>query len=91
MQNEMLRSTQRDACSEGRKNVQSSVFSVQSSTLGRSELALLYFPNLSPKSAWQKLRRWFAINPRLQPLTTMTRRTFTPAELSLIYSELGEP
>ena len=84
MQNEMLRSTQRDACSEGRKNV-------QSSTLGRSELALLYFPDLSPKSAWQKLRRWFAINPRLQPLTTMTRRTFTPAELSLIYSELGEP
>ena len=63
----------------------------QNKVLGRSELALLYFPSLSSKSAWQKLRRWFEINPHLKSLTTLTRRTFTPAEITLIYSELGEP
>ena len=61
------------------------------STLGRTELALRYFPGLTSKSAWQKLRRWFAINPRLRALTELSRRTFTPAELALIHSELGEP
>ena len=59
--------------------------------LGRTELARLYFPMLSSKSAWQKLRRWFAVNPRLRGLTGLARRSFTPAELALIYSELGEP
>ena len=59
--------------------------------LGRSELAQLYFPRLCQKSAWQKLRRWLIINPRLRHLVALTRRTFTPAELSLIYAELGEP
>ena len=29
--------------------------------------------------------------PRLKHLAELTRRTFTPAEVQLIYSELGEP
>ena len=60
-------------------------------TFGRSELAQLYFPQLHQKSAWQKLRQWLSINPRLRHLADITRRTFTPAEVSLIYAELGEP
>ena len=63
----------------------------QIKTFGRSELAQLYFPQLQQKSAWQKLRQWFSINPRLRQLSSLSRRTFTPAEVSLIYAELGEP
>ena len=52
---------------------------------GRSELAQQYFPQISPMSAWRKFREWLVLNPSL------TRRTFTPAEVQLIYTELGEP
>ncbi len=43
------------------------------------------------KSAWQKLKSWLQVNPRLTHLAHLSRRTFTPAELTLIYAELGEP
>ena len=59
--------------------------------IGRSELAHLYFPNLEQKCAWQKLRRWLHLNPRLRPLTVIRRHTFSPQEVQLIYDELGEP
>jgi hypothetical protein len=42
-------------------------------------------------SAWRKFREWFVLNPRLSSLASVTRRTFTPAEVQLIYNELGEP
>ena len=60
-------------------------------TLGRSELAQQYFPGLTAMSAWRKLKEWLDFNPRLQHLRDLTRRTFTPAEVQLIYAELGEP
>lgn len=60
-------------------------------TFGRTELAQLYFPNLLPKTAWEKLRSWFEINERLSPLLHTGRRTFTPAEVALIIDQLGEP
>ena len=63
----------------------------QIKTIGRSELAQLYFPQLQQKSAWQKLRQWLSINPRLRPLASLSRRTFSPAEVAQIYAELGEP
>ena len=47
---------------------------------GRSELAQQYFPQISPMSAWRKFREWLVLNPSL-----------TPAEVQLIYTELGEP
>ena len=31
------------------------------------------------------------LNPSLRSLASVTRRTFTPAEVQLIYTELGEP
>ena len=58
---------------------------------GRSELAQQYFPKLSSMSAWRKFKEWLDYNPRLQHLIQLTRRTFTPAEVQLIYTELGEP
>ena len=62
-----------------------------SRTFGRSELAQQYFPKLSSMSAWRKFKEWLDYNPRLQYLIQLTRRTFTPAEVQLIYTELGEP
>ena len=59
--------------------------------MNRSELAQLYFPTLLKKSAWQKLKSWLAMNPRLRPLAGTGRRTFTPAEVAKIIAELGEP
>ena len=58
---------------------------------GRTELAQRYFPTMESRSAWQKLRSWLQLNPRLQPLLLNRRRTFTPAEVQLIFLEIGEP
>ena len=60
-------------------------------TFGRSELAQEYFPQLSSMSAWRKFKEWLDYNPQLRHLVNLTRRTFTPAEVQLIYAELGEP
>jgi hypothetical protein len=71
---------------------QSSFFRDQSpKTFKRSELAMLYFPNLKPMSAWEKFKEWLEDTPRLRPLARITRRTYTPAEVHLIYEELGQP
>ena len=58
---------------------------------GRSELAQQYFPQLTAMSAWRKFKEWLDFNPRLRHLSSISRRTFTPAEVHLIYTELGDP
>ena len=63
----------------------------QTKTFGRSELAQQYFPGLTSMSAWRKFKEWLDYNPRLRHLLSLTRRTFTPAEVEQIYSELGAP
>lgn len=63
----------------------------QTKTFGRSELAQQYFPGLTSMSAWRKFKEWLDYNPRLRHLLSLTRRTFTPAEVEQIYSELGTP
>ena len=60
-------------------------------TYGRTELATHYFPWMRPDAAWHKLRSWLRINPRLSHFYDLRRRSFTPAEVSLIFAELGEP
>ena len=60
-------------------------------TYGRTELAQNYFPKLTSEGAWHKLRSWFRLNPRLSHFYELRRRSFTPAEVQLIFSELGEP
>ena len=62
---------------------------------GRTELALLYNPQLSPKSAWQKLQHWIDV---CQPLKEELRQLgytgrqciFTPRQVSRIVHYLGE-
>ena len=58
-------------------------------SFGRTELAQRYFPGLTPDGAWHKLRAWLHLNPRLSHFYDLRRRTFTPAEVQLIYAELG--
>ena len=63
----------------------------QCMTMGRTELAQRYFPFILPKSAWEKLKMLLLEDPALQHLATLRRRTFSPAEVNIIYQHLGRP
>ena len=62
-----------------------------SNALGRTELASLYFPNIQPQNAWQKLKLLLSDDPDLMHLTKLHRRTFLPSEVNIIYQHLGHP
>lgn len=65
---------------------------------GKSELAMMYFPNLERKTAVGKLKRWIdrcgplseELNGIKEPTKTI-RFDFTPKEVGLIARYLGEP
>lgn len=63
---------------------------------GKSELASLYLPDITPGSATTLLMKWIQKSPDLaealankglQPLD----RRFTPAQVQLIVNAIGEP
>lgn len=63
---------------------------------GRTELALLYCPSLTPASAWRKLKLWIGANAELQSKLcaigyNSRLRSFTPLQVSIIIEYLGEP
>ena len=60
---------------------------------GKSQLARLYKPDVQPKSAWNKVREWMEINPRLKTILEKMdhRRIFLPCEVEVIVRELGVP
>ena len=59
---------------------------------GRIELAKLYFPRLTPTSAWRKLKGWMEVNPELRQILHSTRfRTFTKKQVEQIVETLGDP
>lgn len=58
---------------------------------GKSELAMMYFPNLTQETAMSKFREWLRINPRLQHLISRSSHTYTPKQVRLIVGEVGEP
>ena len=60
-------------------------------TIGRTELAQMYFPNILPCNAWQKLKALMLDDPALAPFATQKRRTFLPSEVNIIYQCLGCP
>ncbi len=60
-------------------------------SMGRTELAQLYFPYILPKSAWGKLKALLLEDPALEHLAKLKRRTFLPAEVNKIYQSLGQP
>jgi len=61
------------------------------SSMGRSEVALKYFPHIQQQSAWQKLKILLEDDPQLAHLARLKRRTFLPAEVKTIYLRLGTP
>lgn len=63
---------------------------------GYCELAQLYFPNISKKSASAQLRRWIKLSktvlPKLQNLGYKSgHRLLMPAHVKVIVDEFGEP
>lgn len=63
---------------------------------GRTELAMLYSPDIAPESAWKKLRKWIDHFPGLTKMLsdlgyTGTERSFTPSQVAAIVEALGEP
>lgn len=61
---------------------------------GKGELAGLYLPHGTTKSAWNTFKYvWAARNKRLRALLEQvgSRRKFTPQEVRVIVEELGEP
>ena len=67
------------------------MFKDQIKTIGRMELAQLYFPYILPRSAWQKLKTLLEEDPALQHLVSLKRRSFLPVEVNIIYQKLGHP
>ena len=53
--------------------------------------AAIAFPQMNPEAAWHKLRSWIRLNPRLEHMYHKRTRSFTPSEVSLIFSELASP
>ena len=74
---------------QGNQNSQFSIFNSQS--LGRMQLAQMYFAYIQPRSAWLKLKSLLSEDPALEPLTRLKRRTFLPLEVNIIYEHLGQP
>lgn len=62
---------------------------------GYGELAQLYFPNISKKSASAQLRRWINMSRKVMPLLENYGyqpglRLLTPAHVKVIVDEFGE-
>ncbi|MFN6380351.1 MAG: DUF4248 domain-containing protein [Flavobacteriales bacterium] len=63
---------------------------------GYSELAQLYFPNVTKKSASVQLRRWIVLNKKLEFELLETgfkpgQRLLTPKQVQIITEILGKP
>lgn len=63
---------------------------------GFGELAQLYFPNISKKSASAQLRRWIRTSKTVLPLLEnlgykIGNRLLTPAHVKVLVEEFGEP
>lgn len=63
---------------------------------GRTELAMLYCPDLTGLAAYRKMHRWMERCPGLMERLNdlgyeAQRRSFTPLEVRVIVDALGEP
>jgi len=55
------------------------------------ELAQAYFPVITPRAAWRKLKSLLEDSPATAPLLLQHRRTFLPCEVETIYATFGVP
>ena len=54
-------------------------------------MAQAYFPTITPRAAWKKLKSLLIDDPSISHLARLTRRTFLPAEVATIFAVLGIP
>ncbi len=64
--------------------------------MSKSELALLYFPTITPESATNRLMRWiYSCSPLLQELEATgyhrSQKLLTSRQVALIVAHLGVP
>lgn len=69
---------------------------MRTGALQMKELATLYFPNSTCRSATTQLRRWITYNKALSQALDETgytrgQRYFTPRQVGLVFKYLGEP
>ena len=55
----------------------------------KTELALIYCPEMSQRGALRRFNKWLKKNPRLAYL--LDESDFTPRQVQQIVDELGEP
>lgn len=65
-------------------------------TYGFGELAQLYFPSITKKSASAQLRRWIKMSKRVMSMLISLgykpgNRLLTPIQVKIIIDEFGEP
>ena len=65
-------------------------------TYGFGELAQLYFPSITKKSASAQLRRWIKMSKAVMPILINLgykpgNRLLTPVQVKVIINEFGEP
>ena len=60
-------------------------------TYRKSELAMIYFPDLSKKAALKKLESWLKANPRLVYLIRPHVFDYQPKQVRQIVDEVGLP
>ena len=63
---------------------------------GRTELAEMYLPHLSPNRAWRKLQDWIGVAQGLEQRLAQlgyrkSQRMWTPRQVRAIVEALGEP
>ena len=67
------------------------IMETQIRSIGRMELAQAYFPQLTPRAAWKKFKFFLQDYEELSEILTANHRTFTPAQVQAIISNLGAP
>ena len=75
------------AGNEKQKDMNTKAFEIKA--YYKSELAMIYFPDMTRRGAVRRLNNWLKINPRLADLVDVS--DFTPVQVALIVSEVGEP
>ncbi len=65
-------------------------------TYGRMELAQMYSPDLTSRSAWRKFKSWLYLSPGLMLHLYESGykkgiRTFTAKQVEMIVNAIGEP
>ncbi|MCM0275910.1 DUF4248 domain-containing protein [Bacteroides fragilis] len=69
---------------------------IENRAYGIKELAVLYFPNISPASASKRLKQWICESPELLTQLNTTnyhlyQRIISPLQTSMVIAAFGSP